>query len=590
MKTRIFRWKAVLPLAVIGGFVALFWVFFADGVARRAAESLGTRAVGARVEIRDLQLGLGSVTLRGLRVASPHEPFKNLLEADELAGDLAVLPLLEKKVVIDQMAATGLRFGTPRETDGRVPRRAETGEQGGALELVRTWLDRLEIPVLQLATGAIDIDTLDPGQLSTVREARALGARADSSRQAWQGVLVSLRDTVTAAVSAADAMLGRLRGARPTDLALLNDARKTLEQVRGAQERVGRVERELEGGLASLNAGVAALDAARSRDYARARELVKLPSFDAATVGTALFGREAVGRFQRALYWAELGRKYMPPGLKPRPHPGPSRARRSGTTVHFPRAGGYPTFLLREAELSFVLDAADSQPAVYSGRLAGLTTEPGLYGRPTTLEAVAPAVRAGARLDHTGDEARDSAALRLERVALPALRLGALPIELDPGAGTMGFSLALAGDSIAARWQVRSPELRALRDTGAAGLPIADIAWRALSGISNLDVSAGLSGGLASPRFSVSSNLDRALADQLRAALGEEVAAAERQLRAEVDRLTEAEVAPAVSRVSSLGSEVGGGLAAARAELDRAERALAERLRQLTGIRLPGGA
>ena len=123
MTVRIFRWRAIGPLLLFTLFGGVLWVLLADGIARRSAEKIGTAIVGAKVEIQSLHIDMtnGDVTVRGLTVASPHEALKNLLQADELVADIDVLPLLEKKVVIDKLAANGLRFGTPRATDGRVP-------------------------------------------------------------------------------------------------------------------------------------------------------------------------------------------------------------------------------------------------------------------------------------------------------------------------------------------------------------------------------------------------------------------------------------------------------------------------------------
>jgi len=123
MTVRIFRWRAIGPLLLFTVLGVVVWWLAADRIARRSAEAIGTAIVGAKVEIQDLHIDLanGDVTVRGLTVASPHEALKNLLQADELVADVDVLPLLEKKLVIDRLAATGLRFGTPRATDGRVP-------------------------------------------------------------------------------------------------------------------------------------------------------------------------------------------------------------------------------------------------------------------------------------------------------------------------------------------------------------------------------------------------------------------------------------------------------------------------------------
>ena len=194
---------------------------------------------------------------------------------------------------------------------------------------------------------------LDPAQLNTPRAAAALAARADSVKTAWTAALQQL--DVAATADSAKSMIERLRGARPTDLKLLGDARRTLDQVKTTRERLGALQPSVAAGIALLQSGVAGIDDARRRDYAFARGLLKVPSLEAPDIGAALFGSAAIERFQRALYWAQLARRYMPPGLLPRPTPGPKRVRRAGITVRFPRERAYPAFLLRSGELSFQL-------------------------------------------------------------------------------------------------------------------------------------------------------------------------------------------------------------------------------------------
>src|SRR5439155_1142625 len=82
------------------------------------------------------------------------------------------------------LTATGLRFGTPRKTDGRTG-----GQADGVMGQMQRWAAQLEVPALRLATGKISADRLDPAQLSTPRAAAALAARADSARRAWDARL-----------------------------------------------------------------------------------------------------------------------------------------------------------------------------------------------------------------------------------------------------------------------------------------------------------------------------------------------------------------------------------------------------------------
>src|SRR6266566_417673 len=169
MSVRVFRWRAIGPLLVLFVIACVLWWLFADSIARREAQKVGTQMLGAKVEIQDLHIDLrhGDVTIRGLTIASPHEPFKNLLQADEIVADLDVVPLTEKKLIIDRITANGLRFGTPRQTDGRVATKSGEGIAGRVLAETHDWASQFQIPALQLATGKIGVDSLDPRRLST---------------------------------------------------------------------------------------------------------------------------------------------------------------------------------------------------------------------------------------------------------------------------------------------------------------------------------------------------------------------------------------------------------------------------------------
>jgi len=583
VRVAVFRWKAVVPLLVLGAVALGLWLVFADRIVRRTAESVGTTLIGAEVEIERLHLDLphGRVEIHGLTVASPFEALENLLQADALVADLEPLPLLEKKLVIDRLTATGLKFGTPRKTDGRTG-----GQADGVMGQVNHWGDQLRVPALALPTGKISAARLDPAQLTTLRAAAALGARADSARQAWDSQLKGL--DVAATADSARRMVEQLRGAKATDVKLLGDARRTLGQLKQAQDRVTALERSATSGIAALQAGAAGLSDAKQRDYATARGLLKLPGLDAPDIGAALFGSAAVDRFQRALYWVELGRRYMPPGLLPRATPGPQRARRAGATVRFPEANSEPAFLLKTAELSLQLGTAGAAPRTYAASVSGVTSDPALYGRPATASAAAPGFRLGALLDHVRATPRDTATASLAGVALPPLSLPSLPIRLEPGSGTVALSLAVQGDEVRARWTMQSDRVRWTRDSsgGASPSPTGDLVWRVVSGIPTLAVSASLTGSLARPQLAVSSNLDRALAERLRAVAGAELAVAERRVRAQVDSLVDGQVAPVLAKVTVLGGDVTRRLGGERTQLDDARKALEQRLRALTG--LPG--
>jgi hypothetical protein len=190
-------------------------------------------------------------------------------------------------------------------------------------------------------------------------------------------------------------------------------------------------------------------------------------------------------------------------------------------------------------------------------------------------------------LNHVRGVPVDTAGATVGGVRFPAFELPGLPLRLDPGAATTHLGFNLNGDTIRARFAIRSSNVRWSRDSGLTNTTIGDLIWRTVSGISNLDVEARMSGALHNPSLSVRSNLDQAIASRLRAVVGEEVAAAERQMRERVDALVQDKVEPVRAQVNQVRTQADAQIAQQRARLDELQKQLEQRLKQLVPIRLP---
>src|SRR5262249_15946123 len=55
-RVKVFRWRAVGPLLVFFVIGGVLWWLFADTIARRTSEKVGTQLLGAKVEIQRLHL------------------------------------------------------------------------------------------------------------------------------------------------------------------------------------------------------------------------------------------------------------------------------------------------------------------------------------------------------------------------------------------------------------------------------------------------------------------------------------------------------------------------------------------------------
>jgi uncharacterized protein (TIGR03545 family) len=602
---RVFRWRAVGPLLLFLLLLGALWAIFGDWLVRGQVEGTLSETLGTEVDLASLRIREADVAvdLGGLQVADPRDPARNLLEAGTIVVDLDPVPLTEKKLVVDQLTLSGLRFGTTRSR----PARPASPDSPAArlLEETRGWArDKFRFPALALGrVDSLKNLVLNPDQLITVKAAAALAGRADSTGAAFAAALdsLALKPLGDSALALAD-RLGRT-DPKTLGVAGTKDAvtavQRTLDGIKQAKSRLQGLEQAGRNSIGALEGGLRDLEASRQRDYALARGLLQLPSFEGPNISASLFGGQSTDYFQLALYYAKLLERYLPPGLQPWNRPGPPRARLSGTDVEFPKEHQYPRFLLRDGKVDLRFGRGGT--SAIAAQVAGLTTQPALYGRPTTFQAAGRlagelpiTVDIKGLADHRGKVSRDSLTARLDGVTVPGFDLPGLPLRLEPGRSRLGLGFSLQGDRIAGRWEITSANARWTADPAklAGASPVERTVWRVVSGLKELEVRAELGGTIASPSLTVSSNLEDALASQLRALVGDQIAGAERKAREAVDRIVDQQVGPARDRVAAFQTQALSRLPVERGRLDGVQQKLEGQLKRLTAgagglIKLP---
>ena len=603
MRLKIFRWKAIGPLLLFFTILTVLVVIFAEPIAQDTTEEASTELLGTQVDVGKLDLypREASVNLRRLQIADPFALKRNLLEADQIRLKLNPTALAEKKVVIERLSLSGMRFGTARKTAARPVK--GNGFAPKVLQSVEQWTKQFDVPLLSLTP----IDTirqlaLDPTQLTTVREAQALVARTDSIRKSLDQGFQQL--DIRKTLDSASALAQRLSAADPKKLGLdgtrqaIESVQETLRQIDAAKKRLEALERSTRTGVQLLGQGTQLLDQARQKDFAFAKSLLKLPSFSAPDIGSAFFGKVSIERFKQALYWAELAQQYMPPGLLPRPTPGPNRLRAAGATLEFPKENEFPRFLLEQGQIDFAIGGTSAVQGAYQATVRGLTSTPTLYGRPTVVKAsrraegsAIAAIDVDAIIDHVTPRTRDAATARLRGIQLPSFDIPGIPFRVVPGTGSssLDFTMTGGGAELSARWAIASQQVSWAVDTAGRSMnDIERLVWRVVSGLKDLEVVAELRGSVGSPKLSVSSNLDKAIAQRLQAVLGEEVAKAERMVRAKVDSLVADKVEPVKRQIAAVQADANQRIQAERQRLDQVERQLQVELKRLTGGLVPG--
>jgi uncharacterized protein (TIGR03545 family) len=595
-RTRIFRWQGIIPLVVGLALLYFGWALFGERTIRDTITEAGTKALGTQLDIAELKVRTfaSTVELRGIALADPFDRTRNLFEVALVRLELEPRPLLEKKLVIRRLSVADVRTGTRRDR----PASAVTGPGFAprALAEVQRFAQQFNVPLLSLTPfDTLRALALDPTKLKAVQAALSLAGNADSVKHSIDSAYAALRLQET--VDSSAALVARLQNTNVRSLGI-DGARRAVADLRRAASRVDSAKARVQGvvtvarrGVDSLQAGLRAIDDARRDDYAFARGLLQLPSFDAPDIGSALFGKVTIDKFQQAVYWTTLARQYAPPGLLPKESPGPKRMRRAGTTVHFASVKSTPRFLLRRADVNVTVGGGAASGA-YTFAASDVTTDPAILGKPAlfAIRRVAKgsdvdSLRIVGSLDHTTARPREIVNAQAAGVNLPSVALPALPYSMDPGRGTSEMRFVFDGEQLSGRWVVRSTNLTWKQDSSRARKlnTLETLVARVLTGVHQLDMTADISGTLKTPHLAVKSNLDRQIADRLRAVAGEQIAVAQAKVRAQVDKVVEEKSAPVKARIAELRTESERRVADARTRLDEEKRKLDERLKALSG-------
>lgn len=605
---KLLRWKAILPLGLLLALFAVAWVLFLDRMTARTIEIVGSDIVGARVDVAaaDVNLAAGRVSISGLQAANPSSPMRNLIEAEELVADIRVGALLRKKMVIEQLSARGMRFGTERTTSGALEN--PSPESGLLMRRISGWADQVRIPPLSLEGlgEVVNVNAISVDSLRTPALARAVISLADSSRAAWEANLNQLDPRP--AIDSARNLVSRLNSANPLTLGLagvqglVGSGRNTLTTVRNLEGSLTRLDSVVKSGLGRLDSQVRQLAASREADFRYASSLLKLPSLDSPDVSPNLFGGLAVTWMEPVLYWMGQAERFLPPGLNPRRLSGSERTRMDGTTVRFPDRSGDPDFLVESADADLEIGGAGGAAGRYAARMAGLTTQPAVYGQPLQLvversgAVVGPSdVSVTALVDRVSGGIRDSLAVRVRGLSLPPVDLRAVGASLSMGVGETELSLLRVDDNLTGSWKWSSDNVEwtrigeqrgGERSAGTqAGQMAQDFLWRAVSALEDVQIEVRFSGSVRSPSLSIGSNVGRAVAQSLRQELGREIDRAEQRVRAEVDRLVSDNVNEARGRVDGIQTDIESRIGMQLNEVTAVRRELELAIRRL----VPGG-
>jgi uncharacterized protein (TIGR03545 family) len=549
MKTWI-RWQGLIAFVVVVCAITLPWLFFLDGFVERMVEKVGTSLAGAEVDLAaaDVKLFPLGITLNGLQVTNPEEPATNSLECARIAFSLDSLNLLRRKVIVNEMAAEGVRFDTKRARPGRVPKPPEKKpeEKKSSLSLSFSAPDAKKI--------------LETEQLKSPKLIETASADLASGQDDWQKRMNELPDRT--AIDAYKARIQKINQSRKSGIAglagELGEVRTLTRDLEQELERLKKTRAAFSADLSSAEKLVADMQEAPMKDVRRLRDKYGISSSGLQNMSQTLFG-DSIGSWVRTslLWYNRLQPMFRsaaaPKGDKQVVKP----LRGSGVNVRFKESRPLPDFLISRTAVSAELEAG-----MLVGTIRDITPEQQVLGSPLTFSFSGEKLKAAQAIELTGalnhvapSRAEDTSRLFLRGYRVKDLALSGskdLPVMLQDGRIDLDLQARKTVQALTGKLVVNVRDARLSAVSGDATGPLASAIRASLSRVSQFTLTADLAGTPENYDVSISSDLDRVLKDSVGKVVKEQADRLEKDLKAAVLAKTDKQLAALQKNYSGL--------------------------------------
>ncbi|MDA1015424.1 MAG: TIGR03545 family protein [Planctomycetota bacterium] len=539
------RWSYVVPRVVIVTAVWWFFTFGFDPLLRRGAVSSSQLVFGAKVDVEDLETGFfpPSISLGKTAVANRFRPGRNLFEFDSLQLRLESDPLLNGVLVIKNAELHGLRCDTDRADSGKVALTAGDIERRKAVDELRKQFQQLGKQWLNAAVDGLK-QTFDPKNLNTIRTALVIDGE-------WR----TRFEDLTARVKRLEV---RVKGLE-TLFKNFKTQRDVLQQVNGAARLVTETDQillefqSIRNDLQQLGPIVqrdfTRLDAARRDDFEKAKTIGTLLSFDAQKISETLLGQEAAQQLTKTMSWVREIRRQVDAAQQKKP----KDKRFRGEDIEFARPNPQPWFVVENLVVSGEL-SIDGDPITVTGRVQGLTSDAGLYGKPTEIHLESDGrekLNVDLIIDQSQPQTKQHLCIRFEPLESKRLQLGeegGQRLTVSAEQSVWSVDLHFHGDQINGVVAFNHNDVVLTYDEPAdsrAPVQLARILQNTLDAITSIQLNVQVSGRVDSPELKLDSNLGDQISRALNAALVQEIDVYRQQFAQQVD-------AVAVERIREL--------------------------------------
>lgn len=550
------RWQGLVAFAVIIGGGLLIWVLVIDSVIEKGIEMAGTKAVGAKVELKSADLSLSplGLTLEGLEVTDPDEPMTNVFEVTRLAFLMDAPLLLIKKVSINEMSAEGIRLATARKTSGAIEKKQKKAATETPTDAGKT------APPPEAGKGAPDINKLIESQgLTTLKLAEKVEDDIKAKEAHWDKRLKTLPGSsdVKGFERRYKEIERKFNGSTTDKLMAAKEAGDLRKDIKAARNKISSAKKDFKADYKNLKASVDRARKAPKEDIKRLKEQFSSSGGMLEGASDLVFGAKAEEYLAKArAIYARL-EPFIESAREGAAEKEPKPERGKGIDVKFKEDRPAPDLRIRTIKADVTASGGTVE-----GNIWEITSDQRLTGLPTSFEFKSDALKDTDSLSITGsmDHRKPTSPDDRIRIDIMGRKLdnatisdsSDLPVSVKSALTDMQIAAMLGvGGRFDARASIKLREASFVSAPSPDAGDIMEVVGRTISSLSSLELQAKAVGSLDNYSLSLSSDLD----DALKAAMGKMVAEEAAKFEA---RLTEEVNARTREKLSQLSGSLGG--------------------------------
>jgi uncharacterized protein (TIGR03545 family) len=549
----MFRWKGIIFLAVLAGIFFLLTIFFTDAWLERQLETLGTNAVGAKVEIDGFDFSFSGLHIRWerLQVANPKKTMKNIMETGRCEFNMEFWPLLSKKVIIENVQVSNLRSDTDRETDGKIIKpKKKVEEKPSKPGIVSKTMDKLQdeiakAPAFQLKdiSTKVNLDSIFKiFNFQTPGKADSLKKDLTNRYASWEKRINDLdfqkeyKDNEK-----------KINAIDINKIKTIDDVKRTVDTVTEVKKSVDSnvklikdTKSGLTGDLKLVKGSVTQIDDWIKSDYDRARSLARLPDFNAQNIGKFIFGKKLVDQLNQYLGYATQARYYANKmkSDKPKVEKPP---RFKGQNIYFYNKNARPDFWIKKIDLS----GQTVSQIELTGLVTNIVSDQRFINKTTDIHLKGSkeggiSASLDAVFNYLEQEPSEKFDLTYAGFSMNNTKLSDtkfLPNKLKTGVGSVESGFDFIGDRFEGKIKFVAQKLSFdFKNEPKPKDKIDQIIRSIVESIKMIDVIAELKASPDGYKFTLNSNIDDLIVKKINQIIKDEIEKAKRQIQERVDK------------------------------------------------------